>query len=404
MKRPLSLCLLLVSACATSRDRSLTVGQLVAERRYEAAVQLAAEHAEEHPDDPEARAAHRVATAALLMQRGREAFYEGELQEAAVFFDEAFDTAPDVPQTSEWKRKIHDEIADEKLGEAIRLHALDELEEAVEAYEEVIANRPDDLRAQEGLGRALLQINYREGQGKRYYNEGVRNLNDYFLHEARSKFGYTSLYWGDDKKVERRSEQVRELLAGTRVQIALNFEQEGQYAAAKNEFRLALLLVEDHPTALEGYQRCKIEAEAARLLSEAEMLIHKREFGEARSVLAEGRQLTEQQRERFAAMESRLEDARFEALYERAVSLEADYQFEAAVEAYDTLLDEAQFYLDALSRRETLLDFIAHAEDLYARAMEETDPEERLALLEEIEIFWPEYEDLQERLAELRDE
>jgi len=35
----------------------------------------------------------------------------------------------------------------------------------------------------------------------------VRNLNDYFLHEARSKFGYTSLYWGDDKKVERRSEQ-----------------------------------------------------------------------------------------------------------------------------------------------------------------------------------------------------
>ena len=405
MKRLFLPTLLLVSACSsTSEESSLTVGELVAMRRYQAAVQLAAEQAEESPDDPEAHVTYRIATAALLMDRGRSAFYDGELHAAAVFFDEAFETAPDVPQTSEWKRKIHDEIADAKLGQAIRLHTLEELEQAVSAYEEVILNRPDDLRAQEGLGRALLQINFRQGQGSQYYNAGVRDLNEYYLYEARSKFGYTGLYWGDHNKVERRSEQVARLLADTRATVASNFESEGQYAAAKNEFRLALLLVEDHALAQAGLERCKMEAEAAELLRDAEMLIHKGEFSAARAVLVEGRTKTKQQAEPFDALEDSLEASRFETLYQRAVSLESDYQFPAAVAAYDALLEEAQFYDDAIARRETLLDFIAHSEDVYGRAMKESDPEEQLALLEQIEVIWPEYKDLQDRLADLRAE
>ena len=402
MKRLVLPLLLLASCASTSEESSLTVGELVAERRYSAAVRLAAEQAEERPDDPDAQLTYRLATAALLMDRGRTAFYEGKLHEAAVFFDEAFETAPEASQTSEWKRKIHDEIADAKLREAIRLHTLEELEEAVAAYEEVILNRPDDLRAQEGLGRALLQINFRQGQGSTYYNAGVRDLNEYYLHEARSKFGYTGLYWGDHDKVERRSEQVAELLANTRATVAMNFESEGQYAAAKNEFRLALLLVEDHEEAQAGFDRCTLEAEAAELLRDAEMLIHKGEFEAARVVMAEGRSKTKQQVDLFAAMEASLEDSRFEALYQRAVSLESDYQFQAAVKAYDVLLEEAQFYDDAIARRETLLDFIAHSEDVYARAMKESDPAEQLALLEQIEVIWPEYLDLQDRLADLR--
>lgn len=405
MTRFLAPALLLAAGCASQAPRSATqtVGQLISERRFEEAVQRAAENVRANPDDPDADVTYRLATAALLMEQGRQAFYDDELHTAARFFDEAFEVAPEVPQTSQWKRKIHDEIADAKLNEAIRLHALEELEEAVLAYEEVIVNRPDDLRAQEGLGRALLQINYRQGMGSEYYNEGVRDLNEYYLHEARAKFGYTGLYWGEQDKVERRAEQVSLLLADTRVTVAKNFERNQQFAAAKNEYRLALLLIPEHPRALDGFERCKQEALASELLRDAEMLIHKKEFGAARDVLAEGLVLTDQQQGDFEAMAARLEAARFQALYEKAVSLEADYQFEQAVEAYDRLIAEAQYYEDAISRRDTLLDFIAHAENLYTQAIAATDPAERLALFEEIEVIWPEYRDLQERLANLRE-
>lgn len=397
------LTVLLASACSSTAAPagSGTVAELIAEERYSEAVEEAARRVQADPSDPQAVEDHRLASTAWYLERGRSAFYEGDFDTALARFEAAAEIAPEVSQVQAWLAKIHDEIADRMLGEAIHLHALDDLHGAAAAYEKVLANRPGDLRAQEGLARALLQINYRNGQGESYYNAGVRDLSEYLLWRARAKMGYATKYLGIDERVERRGHQVDGYLAQQRLARAQEFEQEGQYEAARNEYRLALLLKDDLPDARDGFERMEVETRAQELLKRAEILTLKGRYEEAEEAIEEGRKITKRQQDAFAAALDGVDHARLHDRYEKALDLEADYRYEEAVQVYDDLLEKATYYEDAIARRDTLVSFIELAAKLYEQAQSESDPAERLALYRQIETFWPEYRDIQDRIHEL---
>jgi hypothetical protein len=115
-------------------------------------------------------------------------------------------------------------------------------------------------------------------------------------------------------------------------------------------------------------------------------------------VLAEGSELSERQRPAFERSLEAVRVARLRALYDEARALERDFQFELAVARYGELIEQAGFFEDAITRRDTLQGFIALAADLYARALVAPSAEEALPLLRQIEVFWPEYRDVRERV------
>ncbi len=394
---------LMFLACATTEEveERPDVARLVAVGRYDEAVRLAAELHEADPADELALSNYRRASAAWFLEQGRRAAFEGRDFEALDNFHAAREVAPEASEVSAWIAKMRDNLAERFLADALEAHIKDDLAAASEAYERVLEFRPGNREAIQGLERVQLQQTYRQGMGDEYYGAGVRALADYWLHEAKSRFGYVRKYLPESERSIERTEEVDVLLADARVAIAQGLDSEDRYAAARNEFRLALALDPEHPEALEGFERNRREAEASELLSAGHMQILRGEFEDARRLLEEGRELSQRQDDLFDGALAELEQARFGRMYERARSYESDRAFEQAVAAYDKLLENAEYYEDAIARRRTLQSFIEDAGRLYDQAEAAESDVEKARLLRQIRVFWPDYRDTTQRLAAL---
>ena len=111
--------------------------------------------------------------------------------------------------------------------------------------------------------------------------------------------------------------------------------------------------------------------------------------------------MTVQQSERFEHVRSEVDGEQLRLIYERALTFEHDYLYQDALQVYDELLARVDYYEDSRARRETLASYIKNAERLYQGAASCGDKEEELSLLRQIEIFWPEYLDIQARITSL---
>ncbi|MFM7297945.1 MAG: hypothetical protein ACKO4Q_12095, partial [Planctomycetota bacterium] len=194
------------------------------------------------------------------------------------------------------------------------------------------------------------------------------------------------------------------LRADDRVLQAAEFEAAGQYAAARNEYRLATLFDPEHKVGLEGLERTRKETQAAELLAESERRIVRRQFDLAIKALEQGEALTVGQKEAFVSERERLHVARLQVDYEAARAMEVDHQYEAAIAAYSAILEVAPqgFFLDAIARRETLNDLVAKAIAAYDRAQLEQDPAAKQRLLEQVLLVHPEFRDASAQLEALR--
>jgi tetratricopeptide (TPR) repeat protein len=393
----------LAAACSSTRDTEGddSVPWLVRHGRYQEAVELAAERAERDPDDPETVEDHRLASAAWHMDRGRRLAFEGRNEEALVAFAEAKAIAPEQVVIDVWIGAARERLADTWLERGLERHNAEDLEGAVECYEKALALVPDHDPTRETLARALLQQNFRRGMGEEYYDDGVRALDRYFLHEAHSLFTYVLKYEPKNDRAHERGDQTQELLAAERATMAAELEERGDYAASRNEFRLALLLAPQLEAAQEGLERMQREEKAAELLRECDRLALQGRFEEAEQRLAQASELSERQTEEIEAHRTDLHQARLERLYEDARTLESDWRYEEAVAAYGKLLEREPFFRDAIARRDTLQSYVEQAAELYAKYEAAASDEERLTYLRQIAVFWPEYRDVKLRLSQL---
>jgi tetratricopeptide (TPR) repeat protein len=361
---------LIFAACAVPGEKSkepTDVAGLIHHRRYREAVAKAEADARKRPDDAEAQELYRQASLAWLLEQTRRACFEHRNEEALALIEQAYEVGPELPAVRQWRAKIRSELANYWMDVAGAFLLQDNLEAARDAFEKVLEHEPGQARASELLGNVLVRLNYRQGMSESYYDEGIKLLNDYWLHEARSRFSYSGKYLPGSERAEKRSSQVQELLADQRSALALELEREGQYFAANNEFRLALLLEPELEEALAGYERTSKEAEAYEMLKNAEMLVLRKRFDVAQALLEKGLVLTEYQREAFEGALDGVEEGRYDEEYSRALTLEGDGQFEEAVAAYDALLEKASYFRDAIARRDTLVNFMEKAAELYER-------------------------------------
>ena len=372
---------------------------------FEQAVVRASELASDRPDDPEAQAAHRRASAAVHLERGRRLTFDDRDEDALVEFYEAQALLPGDATVTSWVDKSRWKLAERRTREGQALAAQDELDDAQAVYEQALHYWPGHPRATNGLARVLLRQNYRAEMGESYYLSGVRFLRELELHESHHSFGASIKYQGNTEDTQRRDAQVLSGMAEERVAVARELENMGLFPAASNEYRLALLLDDDNEVALEGRERTLVFVEVDRALSDADMLIRRGRLEEAQELLAAQYGRSPRQDDAVAALLVEAEDVRLRALYDAGLLLEQDFRYPDAIEAYDHLLEESEgYYEDARTRRDTLADYVSDAEVWYAESRQASDPNEELALLRRIDIVWPEYLDVAARIEELEAE
>jgi len=390
-------------ACSSTPEESVqgpSVSKLVQLTRYEDALRLSQEMVEVLPSADNI-AQHEVATIAWLLNQGRHLTFEDKDYEALITFEQALLLRPDAEVVLTWVGKTREKIANQLFEEGAELHAKEEYAAAVLKYEDALDMAPDHAKADRAMMFARRQSEYRIDLAKGYYVAGVRALSDYWLEQAKSRFGYTRKYLPDHSRALSRRKKVDGMLAGQRAILGEDYMSRGLYAAARNEFRLAQIL---HP-ATEGLQErldeATREAAASEQLLKAQMLVFKGEFDGALAALEMGVTLTTLQLEQFDIVRVEIDDEKNRIIYERALAYEHDYLYEEAIVVYDELLARIDYYDDSRARRGTLNDYVQNAGRLYNQVASTSEVRGKLSLLKQIEIFWPEYRDIQERIARL---
>jgi tetratricopeptide (TPR) repeat protein len=404
-RRTLSLSILALSSLGSwsckSTEESNEVVRMIREERYEEAVQLAAERSQENPEDARARDLYRDASVALILDQGRQALFDGRLEDALEGFNEALALAPANQAVSTWILKARSELTRRWLDAALELMLAEDFDRALEAFELALYYTPEHPEGLLGASRVLFLMNYRQGMGESYYNEGVRAVYNHLLTEARGRFAYVGKYLPGDPRAEERRTEVESALARERNHLARGFEEQGLFGAAFNEYRLVMLLEPDNAEAQQGFDRMDVEVKAQRLLSEADKLVRQGRFEEAEVRLREGQSLTKLQTDEFGVLASQIDVANWERLYEAAMDAERDYRYVEAIATYEKLIEEAEFFEDADVRKATLEDYVERAEALYAELERAATPEEEERILREIHLIWPEFRDVRQRLEAL---
>lgn len=392
---------LLAGSCASSTTLG-EVDRLMREGHYEEALHLAAAERDENPGSATAELAHRRATAGWYLEQGRRATFLDDDVAALDAFERAAEVLPDNPVVESWIYKTRYKLAEYWYVQAISAGASDELDEAAARYERAIEYWPDHSRAIQGYADVLVRINYRATRADDYYESSIRLHREYALARAKHDLQSANKYRPDDDRIARRVSQVERDLAYDHIALARDFELQGIYFAARNEYRIAQLVDPTNEEAAAGVEQMDVEIEVALALQECDMLIRREEFDRAEALLDEAQGKSPRQDDAIAAARERIEGAHWTELYDRALTYEHDFRYEEAVATYLDLLGRSGgFYGDARTRVDTLTSLIEQGQDLYAQALEAEDPEVALGLLRQVDLVWPEYADVSDRIAAL---
>lgn len=386
------------SACRTQEaQRERDVVSAIHHGQYAVALEEAGRLAQQNPGDARAQALHTDAQVAFILDRGREQVFHGDLTRALEYFEQAQALVPEHPTVASWIQKTRAQLAVQWLDAAADNTGPEHMEEAETCYEKVLLYDPDNADAIRGLSQLLLLKNYRAGLSKTYFDDGLSSFRELLLEQARRAFQVSRRY-AENEPAAMRGKQVETMLAEDRLAQAKRLEAAGLYFAARNEYRLVLLIEPTSPEGRAGLDRMDREARATRSLAEADMAIRRGQLAAAEETLAQAETLTEAQRDGVSLLQAGIEERRLEDMYLTARNLTEDYRYPEAVTAFEQLLAIAPDYKDAALRRATLEEFIRLAEENYATATETQDDFVAEESLRAIHVLWPEYKDVAERL------
>lgn len=398
---PAVLLALALAACQSSGRPEQDPRWLVAHGRFDEAVRAAAEAVQRDPGSERAAADHRDATVAWLLEQGRQQSFREEDDAALETFARALAVDPGNEVALDWIEKTNQKLATVWRGRAFDLHAEDEIDAALAAYERALKHVPGDAATVEGRDVALALVAHRSGLGRTYFQDGLLALSDLWLEQARSRFAYSLKYRPKDERTQQRELQVKHLMAVERVSAARANEAGKRFGAARHEYSMALLADPASVDAKAGVERCKAELKVREVLGRVRMDVVRGRYESAEAGVAEARKLTELQKDEVDGAAASIREARLEKAYREALALERDWRYAEAVLRYDQLLARAEYYKDVISRRDALKEYIRRADDLWSRADAAAEPAAKLDLYRQLHVFWPEYRDLQARIAAL---
>lgn len=396
-----SLGLLVPLLCACQASQGASEEQIVSavrHGRYSEALEQARALTEANPGDERVRALEIDTQVAYLLDQGRGEVFRGDLTRGLEIFQRAQALAPGHPTVASWIAKTRAQLADHWLDVAADSTGPEHLDEAERAYEKVLLYDEENADARRGLAHVLLLKNYRGGMSKTYFDDGLTSFRQLELEQARRAF-QVSQHYKENEPASTRGAQAEQLMAEERLAQAQGLEKAGLFFAARNEYRLVLLIDADNGEARAGLDRMDRESRATRTMAEADMAIRRGALEKAQETLAQAEILTEAQKDDVLLLKNGIEERKLEDLYQGARSLAEDYRYPEAVQRYEELLALAPDFKDAALRKATLEEFIRLTEEFYAKALAATDDSVAEEYLRAIHpVIWPEYKDVVERL------
>ena len=399
----------LVAGCSSSggpRRGSAAVAELrllVRDGHYEEAFQRAEELAPANEGDPQFEDARRDTLVALLLERARRLSFGDDDDAALEQAEAALDLDPASGAAEAWRQRIIDKLSHIWFIRGRDAHASGQYLAAAEGYEKSLLYDPENTLAASQLAELELMVGWREDQSGAYYNGGVRAFAGARLPESRASFEASRKYDdGDITRTERRLAEVNRERALGQKHLAEQQAELGYWRSAHRSLDRALELDPELEGGAELRDVYGTEAHVADLRRTSGLARLRGDFERSRKLLLEARSLSQRQLAEIDAALVAIDDAEAERQYELALDLEYDFRFEEAVAAYRELLTTREFYKDARARIGTLEDAIRDAAALYAEAEASTSDEQRIELYRQIELIWPEYRDVRDRLALLR--
>ncbi len=397
--------LVLLAACAApsseAPDPIEAVNQLVRHGRYAEAVEAAVRLRKEDPVKIEYELLHQGTSVAHLLDRGRQATLGDQDYLALSLFMEAAEIDPEQHIVQNWIGKTKQKLATNLTNEANELASNDAYQEAWSSFTKALEFVPNFAPAHEGLAAMDQKMAYRQDLAAEYYDQGVAGLVEEEYAIAASRFGYVRKYRDEDARLKRRMGQVDEARSVEHQEAAALLEGAGLFYAARSEYSQALHQDSSNELAQDGLARATIEAEVSQLIDKGESALMRGEFAKARLVFDEAASLTHAQGEAITEALEGVEAARIESLYQAARRLEDDRRYPDALQAYSDLLVQAPGHGDVADRMTDLQGRVEKTEKLYLSLQGLRDEAQALRILGEIDLLWPDYRDVPERIETL---
>ncbi|MEL6429805.1 MAG: hypothetical protein AAFR54_11550 [Planctomycetota bacterium] len=400
---------LLLGACAATEgsETSFSAAQrLCREGQYERAAAASVALLEGLSEQSELRPQIEALQAEISVASGLEAARELSLVnrdvEALQIVRELTEAHPTTPVIGEWDARIRAKLSVRWFEIAREAVATEDFDLARIAYAKSVEYQPEASTIAAELLSSLDRIEeYRADVAEQLYYRGVRHFTDLEIAEAVNRFGAVRKYAPGNEAAERRETEAKRVMAQARVDAANALVAEDLFAAAAKEYARAAELDPTSEEIATNLAALRIEAEVQETMTRADGMILRREFDAAAKALGEALERTTLQRDLVEADLERLGEARAADRYSRALDLEHDFQFERALESYGEILETREFYRDVRARVDSIEGYVADAERLYAEAAAAEDGAAKLALYRQIEVFWPDYRDIQKRIAAL---
>lgn len=384
-----------------------TIEQLTRAQAYveaaEASVRLVEDTPTDSPRYERAQEAQRTVSLASQLEHARALSLKGDDVESLDILTSLKLQYPNSSQVAAWHERTRRKLADKWFGVAREALASERFDAARAAYKRVLEYDPNHPVAGLSLDDLQRLEEYRAELADGYYNSGVRGVVERNLSEARGSFQKGLKYDPENDKARRRISEVDRERAIARVASAEKLLNDKLYAAAALEYATAARLDPESEEIKASLETLRAEAKAYALKSEAEFQILRGEIDRAEGLLKEGAGMTTLQAKDFEKAILGIDEARIEKRYQDALDMEHDFQFAEAIVAYKGLLASRDFYKDTRARIDALEGYIASAERIYAEAAEASSDETKLELLQQIDLFWPEYSDVAEQIRSIKD-
>lgn len=398
-------CCLLV-ACSGSSSALQRSRELAIDGNYYLALAALEDAGGATSGDPELFAAWREARLDYLVHESQRLVFLDREEDALELLAEASETHPDNQVVSALVVSARGKLAQRATALGNRSMAFGEPMEALKLYQEATAWVPDHKPALEGIERVRATFAAMHLEAQQHFLEAVRRF---------PELRWVEVDWHASAALEKdpsredakdlRTRAARQLAQKTldRARLA---EEEGYYGAALMEYRSARKLDPSLEAIDDRIAHMEKEVQAGGLLAQAMMHSANNRFDKARAMLEEAFVLTvlEKAVVNDALLQNRRREA--EVAYQQARDLELQGRKAEALAGYEAL-EKAwpDGLLDVKARCASVRSEIAEAEKAWAAGEAAEAAKDMKAALEAyqgVELFYPGYKDVRDRIQRIK--
>lgn len=397
---------LLVVACSGSSSALQRSRELAGDGNYYLALMALEDEGGAQSRDPEVAAAWREARLDYLVHESQRLVFLDREEDALELLAEAAVTHPDNPVVTSLTVRARNKLAQRATALGDRAMAFGEPGEALKHYQEATAWVPAHEPAIAGIERVRQTFAAMHQKAQDHFLEAIRRFPE--LRWVEVDWHASAALDKDPSREDAKDLRTRAArqMAQKTLDRAKQAESEGYYGAALMEYRSARKLDPTLEAIDDRIAHMEREVEAGGLLAQAMMHSANKRFDKARSMLEEAFVITvlEKAVVNDALLQNRRREA--ESAYQQARDFELQGLKAEALAGYEALDKSWQDgLLDVKARCASVRSEIAEAEKAWAEgeaAEAAKDMKAALEAYQNVELFYPGYKDVRDRIQRIK--